>query len=91
MIANYGYEDGLGQYYISIDTDQCVECDEKKCVDACEQGVYEIEEDDWGDEIVVVDERKKLMLVQLCVACKRDDAIEPCKAACPSKALKHSW
>jgi hypothetical protein len=23
MIANYGYKDGSGEYYISIDTDKC--------------------------------------------------------------------
>ncbi|WP_165045481.1 ferredoxin [Adlercreutzia sp. ZJ138] len=90
MIANYGYEDGAGQYFISIDTDLCVVCEKKPCVEVCEHGVYSIEEDDWDDEVVVVVESKKLSLSDLCAACKHEKK-EACLAACPAGALVHSW
>ena len=39
MIIHYGYKDGSGEYFISIDTDECDGCG--KCVEACPQGVLE--------------------------------------------------
>ena len=39
MLSNYGYEDGSGNYYITIDTDKCSECGEKPCLQACPQPV----------------------------------------------------
>ena len=94
MIANYGYEDGAGFFYIAIDTDKCAECDEKGCIDACPQGVYAMEEDDWGDDVVVVVADKTSKLQDLCAECKRDTADKsqlPCFAACDSNALTHTW
>ena len=36
MIANYGYKDGSGDYYISIDTDKCIDCSAgRACLTAC--------------------------------------------------------
>jgi sterol 3beta-glucosyltransferase len=43
MIANYGYEDGSGFYYITIDGDLCARCANHPCVTACPQNVYAIE------------------------------------------------
>ena len=40
MIANYGYKDGSGEYFIAIDTDRCDGCGE--CAPACPAGVLEI-------------------------------------------------
>ncbi len=42
--ANYGYKDGSGEYFITIDTDLCNSCE--KCVEACPAGVLEIAEDE---------------------------------------------
>ena len=92
MIANYGYEDGSGQYYISVDTDQCADCDDKPCVHACAKDVYVIEEDDWDEKVVAVEEGKKVLLGELCSSCKGNEhSLEPCLAACPHSAMKHSW
>ena len=33
MKANYGYKDGSGEYYITIDTELCNSC--SKCVEVC--------------------------------------------------------
>ena len=43
MIANYGYKDGSGEFFISIDTDKCNGCGD--CVKACPYGVFETGED----------------------------------------------
>ena len=56
MLCNYGYEDGSGSYYIQIDSDQCCECEEKPCVQACPAGLFEVCLDDYDDEIVMIRE-----------------------------------
>ena len=43
MLANWGYQDGSGAYFITIDTDKCDGC--RKCLDACPGGVFEVGED----------------------------------------------
>ena len=43
MMANWGYQDGSGNYFITIDTDKCDGC--SACVEACPQGVLELGED----------------------------------------------
>ncbi len=43
MIANYGYKDGSGEYFIAIDSDKCNGC--AVCVEACPYGVMGIGED----------------------------------------------
>ena len=40
MIANYGYRDGSGAYFISIDNEKCNGCGD--CTEACAYGVLEI-------------------------------------------------
>ena len=50
VIANYGYQDGSGEYYITIDTDKCNSCG--KCVDVCPKDVFEMITDDY-DELVL--------------------------------------
>ena len=43
MIANHGYTDGSGTYFISVDSEKCDGCG--KCVDACPYGVLEVVDD----------------------------------------------
>jgi len=43
MLANWGYQDGSGKYFITIDTDKCNGC--AKCVVVCPQVVLEVGED----------------------------------------------
>jgi Fe-S-cluster-containing dehydrogenase component len=97
MIANYGYEDGSGFYYITIDTDACVNCSGYECTKACPGGVYAIEMDDYDDFVAVVAEAARKRLRELCSVCKAQNgsgASEhklPCTEACPGAALRHSW
>ncbi len=103
MIAQYGYRDGSGTYYISIDTDKCDGCDgldSPKCVEVCPAGVFEVVDEDPHDPlreepvaIVKEDHRNKLRFS--CAQCKPAGGYEieklPCVAACPKKAIWHSW
>ena len=95
MIANWGYQDGSGSYYIAIDTDRCDGCG--RCVPACPAQVLAVGEDpadplrDEPVALVVEAARKKLAL--RCAVCKPNQNRPPlpCLAACPKDALKHSW
>jgi NAD-dependent dihydropyrimidine dehydrogenase PreA subunit len=91
--AHYGYKDGSGDFFITIDTDKCIECGHHGCVTACPEGVLEIIVDDYDDEVaaVVMDHRKKIKYS--CAPCKpdRDRPPLPCLTACTPGALTHSW
>lgn len=105
MIANYGYEDGSGFYYITVDGDVCATCSEHGCVAACPQDVFAIEMDDYDDYVAIVVETARKRLRELCSDCKAkgesaadgagaaDDASSglPCVSACAAGALTHSW
>lgn len=97
MIANYGYEDGSGFYYITIDGDLCAKCPHHACVAACPQGVYAIEMDDYDDLVAVVTENARKRLRELCSVCKGQNGGGgaehrlPCTDACSPGALRHSW
>lgn len=97
MIANYGYEDGSGFYYITIDGNLCARCTHHGCVKACPQGVYVVEPDDYDDLVAVVTEEARRRLRELCAACKAQNGGGtnehklPCTLACPAGALRHSW
>ena len=56
MIANYGYEDGSGHYYIKIDTSKCAECSDKGCISTCPEKLFATELDDFDDEVVLIRE-----------------------------------
>ena len=94
MIANYGYKDGSGEYYISIDTDQCITCTaERACLTACPKGMFEIITDDYDDEVSAVKQAFRRSLAFDCADCKQVGgyASLPCISACTPGAIKHSW
>ena len=93
MKAHYGYKDGAGDFFIIIDTDQCIDCADHGCVAACPEGVLEIITDDYDDEVAaVVDEHRKKIKYS-CAPCKpdRDRVPLPCVTACAAGAIVHSW
>ncbi len=94
MIANYGYKDGSGEYYIAIDTDKCTECTGRGCLTACPGQIFEIIVDDWDDEVAAIKTRERNKVRLICAACKptagRPQYL-PCQAACGIGGITHSW
>ena len=97
MIANYGYEDGSGVYYISIDTDKCTLCTERACVSACPSKVFVVELDDYDDEVAMVKQECIRILKSCCSSCKgngqptNSEERLACEEACKKSAIKHTW
>ncbi|MCX6818547.1 MAG: 4Fe-4S binding protein [Candidatus Aenigmarchaeota archaeon] len=95
MLANYGYKDGSGEYFITIDTDLCNAC--KKCVSACQKKVLKVNEDPYDPlsdkQVALVMDQHRKNIKYVCAPCKpvnRDYKL-PCVEACEAKAIKHSW
>lgn len=93
MIANYGYMDGSGQFFISIDTDKCATCYDKPCIHACPKGMFEKIIDDYDEEVVAIKEVYRKSLKYECAPCKpaKGWTTLPCIEACNPKAITHSW
>lgn len=95
MIANYGYKNGSGDFFIAIDTDRCNGC--RDCVSACPEGVFVVGDDphdplsDKPVAMVTEEHRKKLKYT--CAPCKpdRNRPPLPCVQSCKSGAIFHSW
>ncbi len=90
MKAHYGYADGSGEYYITIDTDKCDGCG--SCVEACRKNILEIILDDYDESKASVkrDYAKNLSYVCLGHAvCEKNGA--SCRTACANQAIEHSW
>ena len=96
MLANYGYEDASGEFFITIDTDRCNGCGD--CVIACPAGIFEVVDEDPNDPLrdepvaLVADEEKK-KLQYACNPCKPPGNRPPlpCVEACKTGAMSHSW
>jgi ferredoxin len=94
MQAHYGYKDGSGDYFITIDTDKCNGCG--KCVEACPHGVLELTLDEFdieGGELVAVTEEHRKKIKYSCAPCKPvgSERKLPCVLACETDAITHSW
>ncbi|MFQ6617799.1 MAG: 4Fe-4S binding protein [Fidelibacterota bacterium] len=95
MLANYGYTNGSGDYFITIDTDRCDGCGD--CVQACPYGVLETGEDVYDPfrEIPVarVNEQHRKKIKYSCAPCKPTKVRKelPCILSCKPSAITHSW
>ena len=93
MKANYGFMDGSGEFYITIDTDLCIECADHGCVTGCPVNLFEIIIDDYDDEVAAIKEENRKKLKYDCGPCKpvADRPPLPCVEACAPGAITHSW
>ena len=95
MIANYGYKDGSGEYFITIDTDKCDGCG--KCVPACPEKVFEVGQDQADplreEPVAMVTDEQRKKLKYTCAPCKPTGGVPklPCEVACEPGAITHSW
>ncbi|MBU0518201.1 ferredoxin [bacterium] len=93
MKANYGYMDGSGEYYITIDTDHCNNCSHHGCITGCPKGMFQVITDDYDDEVAEIKEEFRKKIKYDCADCKptTDRPPLPCQAACTPGAITHSW
>ena len=91
MIAHYGYQDGSGEYLVSVNSVKCTACG--KCVEICPPNILEI-----GPVFMDLDEQnvaqiKESFRKNIREACAECDHIggEPCIKACEPEAIKITW
>lgn len=96
MLANYGYKDASGDFFITIETDLCNGC--RDCVTVCPSDVFEVVDEDPNDPlrdepVALVTDDKKNKLKYECNPCKppSDRPVLHCVKSCKAKAISHSW
>lgn len=91
MLANYGYKDGSGEYFITINTDKCNGC--KKCAEACPAKVLEVITNDYDEVVAAVTDEQRKKIKYSCAPCKPTQNRKelPCMLACEPVAIVHSW
>lgn len=102
MQANFGYKDGSGEFYITLDTDRCNGCGD--CVSACPAGILELADNEYDPlaegQIAVVKHSNRKTIKYDCGPCKpasgehslsSGERLLACMNACSPKAISHSW
>ncbi len=94
MLANFGYKDGSGEFFITIDTDKCDGCD---CVTGCKAHILELADNEFDPlaegQIAVVRQANRKTIKYDCGPCKPPSGarVLPCVTACKPGAIAHSW
>lgn len=92
MIIHYGYSDGSGEYYISIDAEKCNCCG--KCIEECPQRalkpgcvMVDLEE----KPVATVEEKHRRNIKYTCSPCKPESRQVPCVFVCDKDAISCTW
>lgn len=91
MVIHYGYQDGSGKYYVSINAEKCDAC--AACIEKCPQKVLVLEEVmidlDFKQAAAVHNEHRK-KLQYTCASCHEGKKIH-CFEVCPKGAIVATW
>lgn len=91
MIIHYGYEDGSGRYYVSINAEKCDACN--ACIEKCPQKIITIDTvmiDIDDKRVAVVDESFRKKIRNTCGECHKQKTIH-CVQACSKGAVATTW
>jgi Fe-S-cluster-containing hydrogenase component 2 len=91
MIIHYGYSDGSGKFYVSIDAEKCDAC--KNCIEKCPQKIFTLDTVmiDIDDKLVaVVEEEQRKKIKYTCAACHQAKELH-CVRACEKGAIAATW
>jgi len=94
MIANYGFKDGSGDWYVVIDTDKCNGCGE--CSEVCPAEILKVGSDEIDifrqQPVVFVKHEGRKKVRYSCAPCHPGygDKLAPCVGVCGPKAISHS-
>jgi ferredoxin len=94
MIAHYGFTDGSGDWYVTIDTDKCTGCG--MCVELCPAKILELGADEIDisreEPVAFVKDEERKRVRYSCAPCKPGygEKPAPCVAACETRAISHS-
>ena len=94
MIANYGFKDGSGDWFVTINTEKCNGCG--KCVEACPVKVLEVGPDEFDifreEPVVTVKHEERKKVRYSCAPCRPGygEIRPPCMEACQPGAITHS-
>jgi ferredoxin len=95
VLANFGYQDGSGEFFITLDTAKCNGCGD--CVTACPAQILQLAENEYDPlaegKVSVVKPANRKTIKYDCGPCKPPSGVRvlPCLNACKPGALAHSW
>jgi ferredoxin len=87
----YGYNDGTGDYYITINREQCDGCG--KCASVCPEAVFEIVQEDGRKPKARVVETVRKRLSNICPGYRSCSSkhTDNCRSACHKDAISLTW
>ncbi len=94
MIANYGFRDGSGDWYVIIDTAKCNGCGQ--CPGVCPAKILEVGPDEIDllreEPVAFVKDEERKKVRYSCAPCKPGygDEPTPCFKVCKPKAISFS-
>jgi ferredoxin len=94
LLAYYGFKDGSGDWFISVDTEKCDGCG--KCVEACPAHILEVVNDEYDPfrekPVARVKEAERNKIRYSCAPCQPGygENPTPCVLACQSGAIAQS-